>query len=78
MLPFSADLNREAADPEQVARGGNGSGRADIRPLLTTEEHWQQWRTVYSGVLSVLAGPHGDEGFGEQEARLEYQNRRPS
>jgi hypothetical protein len=59
---------------EQLARGGGGPLLAEHRPLLSTEEQWQQWCTVYADVLSVLAGPHGDQGYGEQEARLEYQN----
>jgi hypothetical protein len=29
---------------------------------------------VVAAALSTLAGPAGDEGYGEQEARLEYQN----
>jgi hypothetical protein len=60
---------------EQVARGGSGPVLAEAKPLLSTDEQWQQWTEIYSGVLSVLAGPHGDEGYGRQEARLEYQNR---
>jgi hypothetical protein len=53
---------------DQIARGGNG-------PLLNTDDQWQRWREVYGGVLSVLAGPHGDEGYGQQEAQVEFQNR---
>ena len=59
---------------EQVARGGSGPVLAGHRSLLSSDEQWQQWRLIYAGVLSVLAGPHGDQGYGEQAARLEYQN----
>lgn len=32
-------------------------------------EGWQHWVDMYSSVTSVLAGPHGDSGFGFSEAR---------
>lgn len=32
-------------------------------------EGWQRWVDMYSSVTSVLAGPHGDSGFGFSEAR---------
>ncbi len=60
---------------EDVAHGGSGPVLADRQPLLTSDEEWAAWRTRYASVLSVLAGPAGDEGYGEQEAQLEYQNR---
>ena len=60
---------------EQVARGGSGPVLARPESLLTTEEQWQHWCEIYAAALSVLAGPVGDEGYGAQEARLEYQNR---
>jgi hypothetical protein len=59
---------------EQVARGGSGPVLAQPQPLLQTDEQWDQWRELYASVLSLLAGPLGDEGYGHQEARLEYQN----
>jgi hypothetical protein len=59
---------------EQVARGGSAPVVAGPEPLLRTEDQWQQWRETYAGVLSVLAGPAGDQGYGRQEAQLEYQN----
>jgi hypothetical protein len=61
---------------EELAHGGSGPVRANRRSVLTTDEQWREWCDVYAGVLSVLAGPAGDEGYGEQEARLEYQNRK--
>lgn len=32
-------------------------------------EGWQHWVDVYASVTSVLAGPHGDSGYGFGEAR---------
>lgn len=57
-----------------VADAAGGPLLTDARPLLMTEEQWQRWRTVYSEVLSTLAGPGGDGGYGEQEAKLIHQN----
>jgi hypothetical protein len=50
---------------EAIARGS----------LLTTDDAWTQWQERYAAVLSVLAGPAGDQGYGQQEAQLERQNR---
>jgi hypothetical protein len=61
---------------EQVAHGGGGPVVADSSSLLTTDEQWQAWQAIYAKVLSVLAGPKGDQGYGSQQAQLEYQNRR--
>jgi hypothetical protein len=41
---------------------------------LRTEAEWAEWRVLYARVLSVLAGPAGDQGFGEQEAQVAFQN----
>ena len=57
-----------------VARGGSGPLLAEQVPLPTTENQWQAWIRVCASALSTLAGPAGDQGYGEQEARLEYQN----
>jgi hypothetical protein len=59
---------------DDVARGGAGPLLANKVPLLKTEEQWQAWMVVVAPALSTLAGPAGDEGYGEQEVRLEYQN----
>lgn len=37
---------------------------------------WQDWMNVYAGVTSVLAGAHGDSGYGQIEANQEAQARR--
>lgn len=40
------------------------------------EEGWQRWTDAYSAITSVLAGPHGDSGFGLDEARHAARARR--
>jgi hypothetical protein len=59
---------------EDVARGGAGPVQTDQTPLLTTDDQWQAWMKICAAALHTLAGPAGDQGYGEQEARLEYQN----
>lgn len=59
---------------DDLARGGSIPLSAERVPLLTTDDQWQTWMAVCASALSTLAGPAGDEGYGEQEARLEYQN----
>jgi hypothetical protein len=40
------------------------------------DEGWERWIEAYTAVTSVLAGPHGDSGFGSDEARREARDRR--
>jgi hypothetical protein len=40
------------------------------------EQGWEAWINAYAAVTSVLAGPHGDSGFGLGEARRAAQERR--
>ena len=40
------------------------------------EEGWINWIAAYAEATSVLAGPHGNSGFGLHEARHEEQIRR--
>lgn len=40
------------------------------------DEGWQRWTDAYSAVTSILAGPHGDSGFGLDEARHAAKSRR--
>jgi hypothetical protein len=40
------------------------------------EDGWKYWMAAYAEATSVLAGPHGDSGFGAHEARREAQIRR--
>jgi hypothetical protein len=37
---------------------------------------WDDWMGTYAAVTSVLCGPHGDSGFGDDEARREARARR--
>jgi hypothetical protein len=60
---------------DDLAHGGGTQPSADRSSPLRTDEQWESWRATYASVLSVLAGPAGDEGYGEQEAQVEYQNR---
>lgn len=59
---------------DDVARGGSGPLLAERASMLKTDEQWQAWATICGSALSMLAGSAGDQGYGEQEARLEYQN----
>lgn len=36
---------------------------------------WTKWADAYAAITSVLAGPHGDSGFGREEAVREAQQR---
>src|SRR3954470_23079325 len=55
---------------------------ADARRAATAptgpddDEGWQDWMSTYAAVTSVLCGPHGDSGFGADEARREARARR--
>lgn len=40
------------------------------------EQGWQDWMSTYAEVTSALAGPRGDSGYGEEEARNEARARR--
>lgn len=40
------------------------------------EPGWRDWKAVYAGITSTLAGPRGDAGFGLEEAELESRWRR--
>lgn len=55
--------------PGPVALGASPTGPDD-------EQGWARWCAAYAEVTSVLAGPRGDSGFGESEARREAQTRR--
>ncbi|MBE7190533.1 hypothetical protein [Jatrophihabitans endophyticus] len=37
---------------------------------------WTAWQQVYADVVSVLCGPHGDSGFGTEQAHLIASHRR--
>jgi hypothetical protein len=56
--------------------------RPDARRALTAptgpgdEQGWTDWMQTYGAVISALCGPHGDGGFGADEARKEAHARR--
>ena len=58
---------RTAAGP--VRTGATPTGPDD-------EAGWARWATAYASVTALLAGPEGDSGYGEQEARREQRDRR--
>lgn len=37
---------------------------------------WDAWINAYGAVTSVTCGPHGDSGFGLEEARRQAESRR--
>lgn len=39
-------------------------------------EGWQRWIDTYATVTSILVGPHGDSGFGLEEAQRAARDRR--
>jgi hypothetical protein len=39
---------------------------------------WDRWIDAYARTTSILAGPHGDSGYGRQEATREADRRRLS
>jgi hypothetical protein len=54
-----------------------GARRFRTAPVDANDEQgWQDWMRTYADVTSVLAGPRGDSGFGEEEARAEARSRR--
>jgi hypothetical protein len=40
------------------------------------DEGWTKWSSAYARVTTLLAGPNGDSGYGEQEAAREQRDRR--
>jgi hypothetical protein len=58
-------------------RASDGSVRISAAPAGPEDEAgWQNWTVAYAAVTSVLAGPHGDSGFGSDEAQREARDRR--
>lgn len=53
------------------------TGRSAARPTGPDDDAgWLAWQRAYADVTTVLAGPRGDSGFGEQEAVREVTQRR--
>jgi hypothetical protein len=61
--------------PEPAGRPGS-VGRATTPAGPDDEAGWQDWMDTYARVTSVLAGSHGDAGFGAAEARRLARERR--
>lgn len=40
------------------------------------EQGWRRWMDAYAEATSILAGPHGDSGYGRTEAETQAQARR--
>jgi len=58
-------------------RSPDSSGRRSAAPAGPDDEPgWQNWIAAYAAVISVLAGPHGDSGYGSEEAQREARDRR--
>lgn len=57
---------------EQSAAAGDAVSPTDPDYIA----RWDQWINAYGAVTSVLCGPHGDGGFGLEEARREAESRR--
>lgn len=49
---------------------------ATVPSATAGDDEWERWRTAYTTVTCQLAGPHGDSGYGAQEARRTEQQRR--
>jgi hypothetical protein len=45
-------------------------------PAAQDDARWRSWSEVYAAVVGTLAGPHGDSGFGADEARQIMRGRR--
>jgi len=54
---------------DEVA-GSDGIVQGNHPALLRDQESWQKWAALYEEVCAVLAGTHGDNGFGRSEATL--------
>jgi hypothetical protein len=62
--------------PPEQATAGDGHRRSAAPTGPDDEEGWANWTAAYAAVTSVLVGPHGDSGFGMDEARREARDRR--
>jgi hypothetical protein len=58
----------------------HGPGPHTVRSASPTgpqdDAGWNNWMAAFAAVTSVLAGPHGDSGYGAGEARQLAQSRR--
>jgi hypothetical protein len=67
----------DSLPPDRRTADADAHGRSSAAPTGPDDEQgWQNWITAYSRATSALAGPHGDSGFGSEEARREARDRR--
>lgn len=62
MRNYLVDSLPAAVAPDEKLGPASPTGADD-------ERGWEAWTDAYAGVTSILAGPHGDSGFGLTEAR---------
>jgi len=63
-------------DPQRAAEN-HGARRPATAPTGPDDDAgWDDWMATYAAVTSMLCGPHGDSGFGADEARREARARR--
>lgn len=60
-------LPPESAHAERDSSGAPTVGVSPRGP--DDDEGWERWEVAFGEVTSVLCGPHGDSGFGRQNAR---------
>lgn len=64
-LPVAPSLDA----PRPIDAGASPTGPDD-------EAGWEHWKSAYAEATSILAGPHGDAGYGRTEAEHEMRIRR--
>lgn len=66
-----------AESAPQNPRTVEGPPRTAARPTGPDDEDgWQRWAARYGGISTLLAGPNGDSGYGQEEAVREVRDRR--
>lgn len=67
----------DSLPPDRRTADADAPGPSSAAPTGPDDEQgWQNWITAYSRATSALAGPHGDSGFGSEEAQREARDRR--
>ncbi len=65
-----------ASLPPESPTGDDGEAQTCAAPRGASDaDGWARWGDAYAAITSVLAGPHGDSGFGRSEAVREAQLR---
>ncbi len=66
-----------AESAPQNPRTVEGPPRTAARPTGPDDEDgWQRWAARYGSISTLLAGPNGDSGYGQEEAVRELRDRR--